>query len=64
MQSETSRDMRKRAAECERLAKQTETPSARETLLYVAGRWRALADEDERRRPPNKSDSETLSPLD
>jgi hypothetical protein len=33
--------------ECERLAKQTETPSAREMLLYVAARWRAMAEADE-----------------
>ena len=43
---------RERAAECERLANITKNPDYRETLLYVAMRWRAMADEDERRLRP------------
>jgi hypothetical protein len=40
---------RERAAECERLAEIGTSHRDRETLLYVASRWRAMADEDERR---------------
>jgi hypothetical protein len=46
------RIFRERAAECERLAAETKNPHDRETLLYVASRWRAMADEDERRLQP------------
>jgi hypothetical protein len=45
-------EFRKRAAECERLAETSGDPRARETLLHVASRWRAMADEDERRLQP------------
>ena len=43
------RYFRERAAECERLAEISRSPRDRETLLFVASRWRAMADEDERR---------------
>jgi hypothetical protein len=36
------------AAECERLAETSGDRGARELLRYVASRWRAMADEDER----------------
>jgi hypothetical protein len=39
---------RERAAECEQLANITKNPDYRDTLLYIAARWRAFADEDER----------------
>jgi hypothetical protein len=48
---EKPREFRQRAAECERLAELSRDANARETLLYVASRWRAMADEDENRRP-------------
>ena len=48
MLPETPQHFRGRAAECERLAHQSEIPTARETPLYVAAHWRALADEYER----------------
>jgi hypothetical protein len=44
-------EFRERAAECERLAKVSTSRRDRETLLFVASRWRAMADEDERRLP-------------
>jgi hypothetical protein len=40
-------EFRRRAAECERLAELSTSRTDRETLLYVASRWRAFADEDE-----------------
>ena len=42
-------EFRDRAAECERLAELGTNRRDRETLLYVASRWRAMADEDDRR---------------
>ena len=39
------------AAECERLAAVSTDTGARELLQYVASRWRAMAEEDERRSP-------------
>ena len=41
-------DFIKHAEECERLAADVTNASARDTLLYVASRWRALAAADER----------------
>jgi hypothetical protein len=49
MPAETPAEFRARAAECERLANEAGNPSARETLLYVASRWFAMAKEDEQR---------------
>ena len=39
---------RQRAAECERLAEQAITEDHRQTILRIAGTWRALADQRER----------------
>lgn len=39
----TARECRERAAECERLAETAPNPEARETMLLLAKRWRALA---------------------
>jgi hypothetical protein len=36
-----------RAKECERLAETATNPETREMLLYLAKRWRDLADDDE-----------------
>ena len=49
MTPETPQELRDRAADCERQAAETTLPRVRETLLYVAARWRELADEDEAR---------------
>ena len=49
MTPETPQMMRDRAAECERKAVDIKSPEIRETLLHVAARWRAMADEDEAR---------------
>ena len=43
------RIFRERAAECERLAQMSASRRARETLLFVASRWRAMAEVHERR---------------
>jgi hypothetical protein len=43
----TPQDYRARADECERLAADAITPSTREIMLYLAARWRSLADADE-----------------
>ena len=45
-------DFRERANSCERLADTAISPETRETMLYLAARWHALADEDEARRRP------------
>ena len=47
--AETPQDFRDRADECERLAATATSPEARETMIYVASRWRAMAEEDEKR---------------
>ena len=43
----TPQAFRERAEECERLADEATSLSVRETMLYLAMRWRALADENE-----------------
>jgi hypothetical protein len=48
MLSETPQALRERAEECERQAADVTSPQYRETLLFVAARWRTLADEDEK----------------
>ena len=58
------RYFRERAAECERLAAECVDPRARETLRYVASRWRALADEDERRWNPGDPERQSPPPTD
>jgi ribosomal protein L34 len=44
---ETPQILRERAVECERQAAEATLPEVRKTLLNVAARWRALADEGE-----------------
>ena len=56
----TSHQYRDRAAACERLARDTVSPVTRETMLYLAMRWRVLADEAE---PRAKSINSELYPL-
>ena len=51
MPSETPRDYRRRAAECEKLAAETRDLRIRETMLYVTSRWIAMAEEDEKHPP-------------
>jgi hypothetical protein len=43
----SSEDCCQRAEECERLAETATSPHIRETMAYIASRWRALADEAE-----------------
>lgn len=43
----TSRDFRKKAAEFERIAEQAISVEYRNTMLYLATRWHALADDVE-----------------
>jgi hypothetical protein len=63
MVSETPEEYRRRAAECRRLADQTTDDHARETLLYVASRWLALAELDEPTPgPPNGKEAPTVQP--
>jgi hypothetical protein len=50
MMPKTPQDFRDRADECERLAETATSPEIRETMIYVASRWRALAEGDEKRQ--------------
>jgi hypothetical protein len=50
----TPTDYQERAAECERLAEGATAPTTRETMLYLANRWRAVANEDEARGQPRE----------
>jgi hypothetical protein len=58
----TPQAYRERAIACERLADRTTNPATRETMLYLAMRWRALADEDEPEAKPINSQSHPLHP--
>lgn len=40
-------ECRERAEQCERLAATTSSSHVREIMLYVASRWRVLADADQ-----------------
>jgi hypothetical protein len=58
MTPETPDDFLDRAAHCEDLAQATTDARYRETLLYVASRWRAMAKADEaRERKPDQPDA-------
>ena len=46
-------ECRVRAKACEELAETATNPETRETLLYLAMRWRTLADEDEAKVQPD-----------
>ena len=63
----TPQDYIDRATACEQAAAAAILPATRETLLYLAARWRALADEEEakqqqqpspRKRPDTQHSSE------
>jgi hypothetical protein len=41
------RDYQERASSCQRKAEAASSPAARETLLYLAARWRMLAEQEE-----------------
>jgi hypothetical protein len=43
----TSQEFRDRAAECEHMAEEATNAENHERMLYVAARWRSLADEHE-----------------
>jgi hypothetical protein len=59
MSPTTPGDFRARAEECERLAAEATSDTVRETLLYVAARWRILAAEDEATQPPPQQNGAT-----
>ena len=50
----TPQDYIDRATACEALADAATSPETRETMLYLAGRWRALADEEEAKQRPKR----------
>jgi hypothetical protein len=58
---QTPDDFRERVAECERQATKARSPTVRETLVFVARRWRELAAEDEGHRPPNRWEGDQQS---
>ena len=62
----TPQEYRERAIACERLADRTTNPATRETMLYLAMRWRALADEADKTEPrttPINSESYPPPPI-
>jgi hypothetical protein len=50
----TAQDYIDRATACEQLADAAIAHETRETMLYLAGRWRALADEEEAKQRPKR----------
>jgi hypothetical protein len=62
MMAETPQDFRERAATCERLAETAMLLEEREVLLRIASRWRALAEEDEKRLKLGKLKTEPATP--
>jgi hypothetical protein len=54
---------RDRAEECDRLADRAIKPETREIMLYLAMRWRALADEDEATEKSHDASALPLSSL-
>ena len=64
MPPETPKDFRERAANCRLMAAAVKDPKVRETLLYVASRWIALAEDDERQWPLQAQNGKSLSPMD
>jgi hypothetical protein len=58
----TPQEYRGRAIACERLADRTTSPEIRKTMLHLAMRWRALADEAEPRARSINSQSHPLHP--
>lgn len=47
MPAMSAADYRQTVEECDRLAETVTSPHIRETMLYMASRWRALAEEQE-----------------
>ena len=58
----TPQDYRERADECERLAADAVMPATRETMLYLAARWRSLAAEDEAKAQSNPPPDQSVPP--
>ena len=54
----TPQDYIDRATACEQLADAAKLPETRETMLYLASRWRALADEEEAKQPPKRTETQ------
>jgi hypothetical protein len=61
MSPKTPEDFRERAANCERMAAKTKDRQVRETFLYIASKWRALAADDERERTRPSTSGKSLS---
>jgi hypothetical protein len=61
MNLEKIKSFLERAVECERLADRAPEPRHRETLLYLASTWRALAAEEAGQRIPQHRESKPLS---
>ena len=55
-------DFRERANSCERLADTAISPETRETMLYLAARWRTLAAEDEAKAQSNPPPDQSVPP--
>ena len=60
--TKTPQTHRERAAACERLASHAHHASSREMMIYLAMRWRALADVEETgKRKPRTAQAPPLS---
>lgn len=55
-------ECRERTEACERVAKGTKSEHIRETMRYVASRWRALADEEDAKATPGKQQPTSARP--
>ena len=49
-----------RAKECERMAAASRSDTVRETMLYLASRWRMLADDDLQKPPLHRRTGDAL----
>ena len=61
MSPKTREDYRERAVNCERMAAKTKDPQVRQTFLYIASKWHALAADDGRERSGRSTDGKSLS---
>ena len=62
MHPKTPDEFREHADESERLAERASNPNTREIMIYLAQRWRNLAEQDEIETLFSKPKSRTLSP--
>ena len=61
MSPKTREDFRERAVNCERMAAKTKDPQVRQTFLYIASKWHALAADDDPERSLRSTDGNSLS---